>query len=141
MRNTAAKQLAQLAVKSVIGDVAVEDDIKSTNRSSATVGDSLAWAELLAVVARVCIALYLDHTLIRLLDLAVLAFKEPRHSIGSLKCTFTNILFCSSMAASVRGCEAIGRFSNRAPRLSCFLGTRADAERRLAFGLIRKGIL
>ncbi|KAL4065257.1 hypothetical protein J3A83DRAFT_4375778 [Scleroderma citrinum] len=53
VRNTAAKQLAQLAAKSVISDVAVEDDIKSTNRQHTAVGDSSAWSELLAVVARI----------------------------------------------------------------------------------------
>ncbi|KAI6111007.1 hypothetical protein F5141DRAFT_1111960 [Pisolithus sp. B1] len=53
VRNTAAKQLAQLAAKSVISDIPVEDDIKSTSRLHATVGDSSAWSELLAVVARI----------------------------------------------------------------------------------------
>ncbi|KIJ63251.1 hypothetical protein HYDPIDRAFT_113216 [Hydnomerulius pinastri MD-312] len=52
VRNTAAKQLAQLAARSVISDVAVEDDIKS-NRQHATTGDTSAWSELLAVVARI----------------------------------------------------------------------------------------
>lgn len=58
VRNTAAKQLAQLAAKSVISDVAVEDEIKSTNRRHTAVGDSSAWSELLAVVARVCRSIY-----------------------------------------------------------------------------------
>lgn len=53
VRNTAAKQLAQLAAKSVISDIPVEDDIKSSSRLHATVGDSSAWSELLAVVARI----------------------------------------------------------------------------------------
>ena len=54
VRNTAAKQLAQLAVKSVISDVAiVEDDFKS-NRQSVALADRSSWAELMAVVARVC---------------------------------------------------------------------------------------
>lgn len=54
MRNTAAKQLAQLAAKSVIGDVVInEDDVKS-NRQHVSLGDPSAWAELMAVVARVC---------------------------------------------------------------------------------------
>lgn len=55
VRNTAAKQLAQLAVKSVISDVTlVEDDIKAgTSRHQIPLNDSSAWAELLSVVARV----------------------------------------------------------------------------------------
>lgn len=55
MRNTAAKQLAQLAVRSVISDVTiVEDDIKTgATRQQIQVNDNAAWGELLAVVARV----------------------------------------------------------------------------------------
>lgn len=55
VRNTAAKQLAQLAVKSVISDVTiVEDDVKAGGtRQQYPVNDSSAWAELLSVVARV----------------------------------------------------------------------------------------
>ncbi|KAJ7581379.1 SNF2 superfamily chromatin remodeling protein [Mycena floridula] len=49
VRSTAAKQLAQLAVKSVIGDV---DDLKST-RGHVSLEDPSAWAELMAVVARI----------------------------------------------------------------------------------------
>lgn len=53
VRTTAAKQLAQLAAKSVISDVAiVEDDVK-TNRHHAAVGDPSGWSELMAVLARV----------------------------------------------------------------------------------------
>ncbi|KAH7908585.1 hypothetical protein BJ138DRAFT_1157339 [Hygrophoropsis aurantiaca] len=52
VRNTAAKQLAQLAAKSVISDVATEDDVKTT-RQHASLGDSSAWSELMAVVARI----------------------------------------------------------------------------------------
>jgi TATA-binding protein-associated factor len=52
VRNTAAKQLAQLAAKSVIGDVTTEEDIK-TSRQHVSLGDPSAWAELMAVVARV----------------------------------------------------------------------------------------
>ncbi|EMD34416.1 hypothetical protein CERSUDRAFT_117290 [Gelatoporia subvermispora B] len=53
VRTTAAKQLAQLAAKSVIGDVTlVEEDIK-TNRQHVTLNDSTAWSELMAVVARI----------------------------------------------------------------------------------------
>ncbi|KIJ17139.1 hypothetical protein PAXINDRAFT_130724 [Paxillus involutus ATCC 200175] len=52
VRNTAAKQLAQLAARSIITDVAAEDDIKS-NRQHATIGDTSAWSALLAVVARI----------------------------------------------------------------------------------------
>lgn len=56
VRNTAAKQLAQLAVKSVTGDVTSEEDVKS-NRQHISLGDPSAWAELMAVVARVCLTL------------------------------------------------------------------------------------
>jgi TATA-binding protein-associated factor len=53
VRSTAAKQLAQLAVKSVIIDVAfVEEDIK-TVRQNVAFKDEQAWSELLAVLARV----------------------------------------------------------------------------------------
>ncbi|KAJ6606457.1 SNF2 superfamily chromatin remodeling protein [Mycena vulgaris] len=52
VRNTAAKQLAQLAAKSVISDVALEDDIKNT-RQHVSQGDPQAWAELMSVVARI----------------------------------------------------------------------------------------
>ncbi|OCH89091.1 SNF2 chromatin remodeling protein [Obba rivulosa] len=53
VRTTAAKQLAQLAAKSVIGDVTlVEEDVK-TNRQHVTLNDSTAWSELMAVVARI----------------------------------------------------------------------------------------
>ncbi|KZT11597.1 SNF2 chromatin remodeling protein [Laetiporus sulphureus 93-53] len=53
VRNTAAKQLAQLAAKSVIGDVSlVEEDVKAT-RQHVSVADQSAWSELMAVVARI----------------------------------------------------------------------------------------
>ena len=53
VRTTAAKQLAQLAAKSVISDVAlVEDDVKTT-RHHVSISDSSGWSELMAVVARV----------------------------------------------------------------------------------------
>ena len=55
VRTTAAKQLAQLAAKSLISDVAiVEEDIK-TNRQHVAASDPAAWSELMAVVARVII--------------------------------------------------------------------------------------
>ncbi|TFK29824.1 hypothetical protein FA15DRAFT_690571 [Coprinopsis marcescibilis] len=56
VRNTAAKQLAQLAVKSVTSDVAfIDDDAKDTklNRQQVTLRDRTSWAELMAVVARI----------------------------------------------------------------------------------------
>ncbi|KAJ6547022.1 SNF2 chromatin remodeling protein [Mycena capillaripes] len=52
VRNTAAKQLAQLAAKSVITDVALEEDIKNP-RQHVSQGDPQAWAELMSVVARI----------------------------------------------------------------------------------------
>ncbi|KZV70640.1 SNF2 superfamily chromatin remodeling protein [Peniophora sp. CONT] len=51
VRSTAAKQLAQLAAKSVISDVAVEEDVKSHRLHA--LGDPSAWNELMSVVARV----------------------------------------------------------------------------------------
>lgn len=51
VRSTAAKQLAQLAVKSVVADIA--EDVNSTARHNVQVQDDQAWSELLAVVARV----------------------------------------------------------------------------------------
>ncbi|KAI0059098.1 hypothetical protein BV25DRAFT_1901802 [Artomyces pyxidatus] len=52
VRTTAAKQLAQLAAKSVISDVALEEDVKS-HRQHLPLGDPSAWTELMAVIARV----------------------------------------------------------------------------------------
>lgn len=53
VRTTAAKQLAQLAAKSVISDVAiVEEDVKAP-RQQVKLGDPSGWSELMAVVARV----------------------------------------------------------------------------------------
>ena len=53
VRTTAAKQLAQLAAKSVISDVALEDDVKA-HRHHQPLGDPSGWTELMAVIARVC---------------------------------------------------------------------------------------
>ncbi|KAK0210306.1 SNF2 superfamily chromatin remodeling protein [Desarmillaria ectypa] len=52
VRTTAAKQLAQLAAKSVTGDVAIEEEIK-TNRQHVSLGDPASWSELMSVVARI----------------------------------------------------------------------------------------
>ncbi|KAI0078954.1 SNF2 chromatin remodeling protein [Panus rudis PR-1116 ss-1] len=53
VRNTAAKQLAQLAAKSVISDVSiVEEDVK-VHRHHADISDASTWTELMAVVARI----------------------------------------------------------------------------------------
>ncbi|KAJ3741734.1 SNF2 chromatin remodeling protein [Lentinula detonsa] len=54
VRNTAAKQLAQLAVKSIISDVTVSvaEDVKNT-RQHGSFRDPAAWGELMAVVARI----------------------------------------------------------------------------------------
>lgn len=62
MRSTAAKQLAQLAVKGVISDVSiVEDDLKSAqSRQHVSLVDGAAWSELLSVVARVGIIFPLE---------------------------------------------------------------------------------
>ncbi|EFI28392.1 Mot1 [Coprinopsis cinerea okayama7 len=53
MENTAAKQLAQLAVKSVTSDVAVIEEDTKSKRQQATLRDRTSWAELMAVVARI----------------------------------------------------------------------------------------
>ncbi|KAF7294767.1 TBP associated factor [Mycena indigotica] len=52
VRNTAAKQLAQLAAKSVISDVALEEDVKAAHKHVSQI-DPQAWAELMSVVARI----------------------------------------------------------------------------------------
>ncbi|KAL0580433.1 TATA-binding protein-associated factor mot1 [Marasmius crinis-equi] len=52
VRNTAAKQLAQLAVKSVISDVTIAEDIK-TRTQHVPLSDPSAWRELMSVVARI----------------------------------------------------------------------------------------
>jgi TATA-binding protein-associated factor len=53
VRNTAAKQLAQLAVKSVTSDVALVEEDNKSSRQQATLRDRGSWAELMSVVARV----------------------------------------------------------------------------------------
>ena len=75
MRNTAAKQLAQLAAKSVISDVAIEEDIKSV-RQHVSLGDPSAWAELMAVVARVSTAIpvFPSRVSLQLKDYTISAF-------------------------------------------------------------------
>ena len=68
VRTTAAKQIAQLAAKSVISDVAlVEDDVK-TARQHVPVGDPAGWSELMAVVARVSTTCYYSLDLFLTLD-------------------------------------------------------------------------
>ncbi|EPQ58588.1 SNF2 chromatin remodeling protein [Gloeophyllum trabeum ATCC 11539] len=52
VRSTAAKQLAQLAAKSVITDVAIEEDVKAARANVPRV-DPTGWSELMAVVARI----------------------------------------------------------------------------------------
>ncbi|KAI0320174.1 SNF2 superfamily chromatin remodeling protein [Amylostereum chailletii] len=52
VRTTAAKQLAQIAAKSLISDVALQEDIKA-HRQHLPLGDPSSWKELMAVVARV----------------------------------------------------------------------------------------
>lgn len=60
VRTTAAKQLAQLAVKSVTSDInVVKDDVKS-NRQHVSQVDRSAWNDLMAVVARVrCVSRFI----------------------------------------------------------------------------------
>jgi TATA-binding protein-associated factor len=65
VRTTAAKQLAHLAAKSVISDVALEEDVKLAHEH-VSFEDPSAWAEVMAVVARVFA-----------LPLEVLAYRDP----------------------------------------------------------------
>jgi hypothetical protein len=76
VRNTAAKQLAQLAAKSVISDVAIEEDVKSS-RQHVSLGDPSAWAELMAVVARVqhTVPILSIRLTLRCQDYTIFAFK------------------------------------------------------------------
>jgi hypothetical protein len=62
VRTTAAKQLAQLAAKSVISDVVEDDNIKASRpQQQSVVADPSAWSDLMAVIARVsaCAAFHL----------------------------------------------------------------------------------
>ena len=52
VRHTAAKQLAQLAVKSVTSNVQIVEE--DTKREQTNLRDQASWAELMSVVARVC---------------------------------------------------------------------------------------
>jgi TATA-binding protein-associated factor len=54
IRQTAAKQLAELAAKSVTGDVQIEEDVKNV-RSEVPRADIAAWTELMSVVGRVSV--------------------------------------------------------------------------------------
>ncbi|KAK0183900.1 SNF2 superfamily chromatin remodeling protein [Armillaria mellea] len=53
--------LAQLAAKSVTGDVAIEEEIK-TNRQHVSLGDPASWSELMSVVARIIPFLHSNQT-------------------------------------------------------------------------------
>ena len=53
VRTTAAKQLAQLAAKSIRSDVGGNDDVNKLRIDGSLVGDASAWSELMSVVARV----------------------------------------------------------------------------------------
>ena len=53
VRNTAAKQLAHLAVKTIISDVTLNDEDLKATRHPLSLVDSSAWNDLMAVVARV----------------------------------------------------------------------------------------
>lgn len=55
MRATAAKQLAQVAAKSVRSDVGDNDDVNKLRLHESLV-DPNAWAELMSVVARVSVS-------------------------------------------------------------------------------------
>lgn len=64
VRTTAAKQLAQLAAKSVRSDVGGDDEV-GKHRLHAALIDASAWAELMSVVARVrvCVSFHTCITL------------------------------------------------------------------------------
>ncbi|KAJ3522317.1 hypothetical protein NMY22_g11942 [Coprinellus aureogranulatus] len=53
VRNTAAKQLAQLAVKSVTSNVAIVEEDTKAIRQQPVSRDQASWAELMSVVARI----------------------------------------------------------------------------------------
>lgn len=94
MRTTAAKQLAQLAVKSVTSDVTlVEDDVKS-NRQQASQVDRSAWNDLMSVVARVSFLTEFrrNHTNFDLADTSFPPLKIFRYSHGSFSRHLTNML-------------------------------------------------
>lgn len=75
VRQTAAKQLAELAAKSVIGDVKIEEDIKNV-RSDIPRADVAAWAELMSVIGRVCMRPLIKFIfLINVQDIAVFALE------------------------------------------------------------------
>ena len=57
VRTTAAKQLAQLAAKSVRSDIGGEDEL-GKHRLDPSLIDPSAWAELMSVVARVCFSVF-----------------------------------------------------------------------------------
>ena len=105
MRNTAAKQLAQLAAKSVISDVTTEEDIK-TSRQHVSLGDPSAWAELMAVVARVIILPNSPHqyTLRRFffLDSTFFAFQVLRDTHSSVCGAVPHFLPRSFVAADTK---------------------------------------
>ena len=114
VRNTAAKQLAQLAARSLVTDVPVEDDFKSS-RQHVPSPDTSAWSELLAVVARVRLSIFARPRRVTrhfLLDITLSTFKEPRHAIGVLECPLSNIFPRSRLAPSVRGRQASRRLSD-----------------------------
>lgn len=94
VRNTAAKQLAQLAAKSVAADLAITDDDHRPNRQHVSLGDPSAWAELLAVVARVrsLFSLPRNHSLNLSPDFAFLAFKIFRYSHCRFCCSLPHLL-------------------------------------------------
>ena len=104
VRNTAAKQLAQLAARSLISDVAVEDDFKSS-RQHASTRDTSACSELLAVVARVSLP-HLYSSAARhspsIVDITLSTFKESRNQIRGIQCPLTNIRARSCLVSSIR---------------------------------------
>jgi hypothetical protein len=90
VRNTAAKQLAHLAVKSVATDVVCEEDVK-WNRQHVSRADPSAWAELMAVVARVSPLCHSQPVLIVFADYSLFTFQVVRNTFCGIYDAFPHI--------------------------------------------------
>ena len=106
MRTTAAKQLAQLAAKSVRSDVGGDD--VNVLRIHGSLDDPSAWAELMSVVARVgskfrswFISVHL--TIFLLLGPSLPTFTILRNTNSSLSRTLSNLFTCAPLGASKIG--------------------------------------
>lgn len=108
VRSTAAKQLAQLAVKSVITDVAfVEEDIK-TLRQNIAFKDEQAWSELLAVLARVRLPFLSQFPFVQLISIQILPYLHSKsHDTRSAATNALSQIFSSIPVWEPSGCPDI----------------------------------